>query len=274
MTCTGTGTYKCVTCAPATYSFRLGMCALCPSTCLQCYDDFSCLTCINVAGIVLKDYVCACPLGTFLNLGTQSCDPCDSSCRSCRGTATFCLSCPPTKLMNSNTCSCGQYQYLAADGTCQNCHSSCGSCTGPLATNCVLCNTGTAASVDHTCLAVACTSKKKNLINTCTPCDATCLTCTCSTMDCCKTCKTGATLTNSGYCFCAYNQVMSGLGDCLACHPTCYTCSGVGANSCTACTSGVAPVNGACPVKPVCASNQYVDSTNTCQNCSPECGTC
>ncbi|XP_036749343.2 proprotein convertase subtilisin/kexin type 5 isoform X5 [Manis pentadactyla] len=64
-------------------------------------------------------------------LGKQQ--PCDSSCKTCNGSATLCTSCPKGTYLLAQACvaSCPQGTWPSArSGTCENCTEDCASCSG------------------------------------------------------------------------------------------------------------------------------------------------
>ena len=96
---------KCVTDCPAGTYFGQGSCLACSATCATCMGSasncVSCLsgqffyssTCFATCPVAIVEGVCTnvCPDGTFLS--DKACLPCDNSCQTCLGAATFCKAC-------------------------------------------------------------------------------------------------------------------------------------------------------------------------------------
>ena len=108
-------------------------CTACDPVCLICKDGSKnyCTICGNItnAGVTIQYYliigttICdtACPLGQFISSSfPNNCQPCDSSCIGCSGTATNCSQgsgCRANMFYNNATNSC---VYTCPDGTFAN----------------------------------------------------------------------------------------------------------------------------------------------------------
>lgn len=136
-------------------------CKVCMSNCATCTTcDVSnvctCTSCLLGKVWFANDNTCrdACPVGFFNLSGT--CSPCAVSCKTCRSSAAFCLSCynavdangDGIKYLYENTCltSCPiQYYGNPTTNICQHCVINCDDCTTNnkyVTTKCEICASG------------------------------------------------------------------------------------------------------------------------------------
>ena len=159
---------------------------------------------------------------------------CDSSCASCAGSPTFCLT-------------CSQSGQFALNGSCI---ASCPANTFSLATA-VTSNNSTASTTTPA------------TGGTCSPCHPDCATCTGPRFDQCASCPVNRPVRGStGRCLQAcsrgeYWDVPS--GSCIKCSTGCATCSGSGADACLSCATGMLLTSGQCNAQS-CPSTGSVDA--------------
>ena len=266
-------------------------CDTCDLSCQTCSGSAAtnCLTCYTGQYLLAANSSCvSCDVdGYYQDTLTQTCKACDASCNTCSGsTATNCLSCPTGKylLTANNSCvSCnvdGYYQDTLTQ-TCKACDAGCKTCSGPSATDCLTCYSGTyLLSLNNSC--VSCNVDgyfADTSTQTCQSCDPSCKTCTGSSDTSCLSCYSGKywlSLNNS--CVdCSINGYFIDVSTqaCIACDPSCQTCSGSSATNCLSCFSGkyMLEQNNSCLSCDV--DGYYQDtSTQTCQTCDSSCKTC
>jgi proprotein convertase subtilisin/kexin type 5 len=88
-----------------------------------------------------------CPLGTFSNKVSKTCDNCDAVCASCYGPlSTQCFECIPPRFIfisinGDSICfdGCPDFTFLNKN-KCVSCHYSCKTCIGPQKTHCTSCS--------------------------------------------------------------------------------------------------------------------------------------
>ncbi len=270
LTCYGGALNNCITCPANKYlGYNLGTCyASCPDGsyapsssyyCLPCNvncktcssNSTNCLSCgMSVNGIKLylldstNTCVSPCPTTEYGNNSTNTCDPCDNSCQTCKGpNAGDCITCISGSLNSTGYCvsSCGDGKYSSA-GVCYNCAAQCLTCNS--ATSCTACRvvlgipyylqtnisscvvncpSGSYADSTHT-QCRACTSSCATCVNS----DAYCLSCVASKYlvfgenSCADSCPGG-------------QYVLTGTYSCGLCSINCKTCSGGNSSYCTSC---------------------------------------
>jgi len=94
-----------------------------------------------------------------LNPGTGSCDQCDSTCATCRGSApTDSVLCPASYTLKVSTSECVQLTCASNEyanyniGECEDCDPTCLTCSGTLPTNCRTCDGTDVLSTNRMCL--------------------------------------------------------------------------------------------------------------------------
>ena len=125
-------------CPVGTYK-NLHMCRNCPSNCLNCTDNLTCLHCQHNYGIT-NNGTChrLCPLQAYYIKLTKSCDLCDASCLDCIGpNSTDCISCfshhslEDGQCILNTTCPTGQF-FNQIDIECIPCIDNCLICNNSL----------------------------------------------------------------------------------------------------------------------------------------------
>ncbi len=122
------------------------VCVKCPYYCLTCIGPTSfvkCTSCPVMAYRTLASGMCTCNFGYYDDGSSAICKPCISTCESC-SSYSVCLTCYVAHFRSrvGNVCRCNVgYYEIINNVICQPCHYSCTTCTGPLATNCLTCNT-------------------------------------------------------------------------------------------------------------------------------------
>lgn len=154
---------RCVgVCPDGTYDNGQGVCASCPNGCATCRADGNSVSCTSCSdqSQALDGGKCVsggCKAGQFSNKlstdesfglqGTTVCLPCASSCATCDGGPTTCLSCPkgrPAYDPTTKTCaaSCPRGFFVGKDGRCSGCDPSCATCSASGSGNCLSCPLG------------------------------------------------------------------------------------------------------------------------------------
>lgn len=118
---------------------------------------------------------CGCPVNTFFNAATLTCDKClESTCERCSSSPLVCSSCPTNRVLSGSKCVCAS-GFFDINGVCVGCNSGCTSCIGsPNA--CLSCQPSSGRiPVNGTCLCKPGTYDAG--VATCAACPSTCLTC-------------------------------------------------------------------------------------------------
>ena len=144
---------------------------------------------------------------------------CDSSCTTCAGSATFCLTCSNSKLASSGGCvsSCPANTFSSA-GACLTCHPDCGSCSGSSFNQCLSCASERPVLTNGRCLPTCSISQFFDpTSSTCQSCDSSCASCSGSGPSNCLACSSSDEVLHGGSCVSATcTSVVPGLGVCLA----------------------------------------------------------
>ncbi|EIW85609.1 growth factor receptor domain-containing protein [Coniophora puteana RWD-64-598 SS2] len=254
-TCHGSTSNDCIICATGTYSLggncvqtnSGGVCAgtsmiannnkhecdTCPSKCTSCQiSSFSAASTINQAqctgclpGYVLSQGQCveSCPSGTFLSpTDNLTCTACSSSCGTCAGSASFCLTCTNNQIAANGTCvnTCPSNTF-SASGRCIACHPDCATCAGGSFDQCTSCAKTLPVLTSGRCLATC--SQNQYLDGTsaaCEACDSSCASCSGPGPNACLACSSSSNVLRGGACVAANCTggagVVSGLGACLS----------------------------------------------------------
>ncbi|KAH8100328.1 insulin-like growth factor binding protein [Cristinia sonorae] len=208
-------------------------CDSCPAKCTSCkIPNFNVASTVNqlqctgcLPGFVLSQGKCveSCPSGTFLDpRDNLTCQTCDSTCGTCAGSSTFCLTCANNQLASDGKCvaSCPSNTF-SASGACLSCHPDCASCSGSAFNQCSSCPSDRPVLTNGRCLPTC--SKNQFFDKTsssCQSCDASCSSCSGSGPSNCLACASSSQVLRSGSCVAAScnggSSVLPGLGVCLS----------------------------------------------------------
>ncbi|KAI0688434.1 insulin-like growth factor binding protein [Cerioporus squamosus] len=254
-TCSGSSSSDCIICGSGKYSLNgtcVGTddngvcdgsslvadnnkheCNSCPSKCTKCqYSTFNVASTIDqvqctgcVAGFVLSGGKCinSCPKGTFLDpKDNVTCSACDSSCGTCAGSSTFCLTCANNQLASSGKCvaSCPSGTF-SSSGQCITCHPDCATCSGSSFNQCSSCPSDRPVLTNGRCLPTCSkTQYFDKTSSTCQSCDSSCSSCSGSGPSNCLACSSSSQVLKGGTCVssgCSNSSaVVPGLGICLS----------------------------------------------------------
>ncbi|KAJ6520275.1 insulin-like growth factor binding protein [Mycena sanguinolenta] len=210
-----------------------GECDTCGAKCTSCeiagfnvastVNALKCTACLK--GTVLSGGQCidSCPTGTFLSpTDNVTCTACDSSCSTCSGSSTFCLTCPTNQLASNGKCvSTCPPNTFSTSGACTACHPDCATCTGSSFSQCASCPSNRPVLSGGRCLP---TCSKAQFFDTtsgtCLACDASCSSCSGSGPSNCLACASTSQVLRAGACTAANcnnsTSVIPGLGVCLS----------------------------------------------------------
>ncbi|KAF8621245.1 hypothetical protein AX15_007955 [Amanita polypyramis BW_CC] len=254
-TCNGSTSNSCTSCAPGHYLSNgacvsadsngvcIGSnliadnnkheCDSCPAKCTSCkIPNFNVASTVNqlqctgcLPGFFLSEGQCVpeCPGGTFVSpQDNLTCTACDSSCTTCAGPSTFCLSCSGNALASIGKCvqTCPSNTFQSS-GSCLTCHPDCATCSGGGFNQCSSCPSNRPVLVNGRCLP---TCGKSQFFDTttssCQACDSSCSSCSAAGLGNCLACANTNSVLRSGSCTtasCANNStVIPGLGVCLS----------------------------------------------------------
>ena len=254
------------------------LCESCNQNCLNCTDQAydSCISCYE---------------GYYLSVG--ECLKCDTNCKNCNETSSYCLDCNSNTYLFENKCydECPE-GFLKNDvlNYCALCDQSCLTCFSPgtsnnclscfqgfyfINNNCLLCdnncNSCDIASSNCTscpihnylhnyqCIASCPIGYYGSIDGLCLPCDDNCLTCFESSMNDCFSCKIGQTLVRT---------------HCELCDSSCLTCKSLGSSNCLSCNSSMYLQEGSCLMS--CDKGFYPVELpiKVCNRCSSSCYEC
>ncbi|KAI8974261.1 hypothetical protein BD414DRAFT_424620 [Trametes punicea] len=208
-------------------------CDACPSKCTTCkYSSFNVASTIDqvqctgcLPGFVLSQGKCieSCPSGTFLSpQDNVTCTACDSSCSTCAGSSTFCLTCANNQLASDGKCvaSCPSNSF-SSSGQCITCHPDCATCTGSSFNQCSSCPPDRPVLTNGRCLPTCSKSQYfDKTSSSCQSCDASCSSCSGAGPSNCLACSSSSQVLRGGTCVAANcngtSSVVSGLGVCLS----------------------------------------------------------
>ncbi|EPS98400.1 hypothetical protein FOMPIDRAFT_1031549 [Fomitopsis schrenkii] len=254
-TCNGATSNNCIICATGSYKLN-GSCVTtsssgvcensnmiannnkhecdsCPAKCTTCgIPNFTTASTLNQAqctgclpGFVLSNGSCieSCPSGTFLSpKDNLTCTACDSSCKTCAGSADFCLSCSNNQLASNGTCvsSCPS-NTVSSSGACLACHPDCATCSGTSFNQCSSCPSDRPVLNNGRCLPTCSQSQFFDTASSsCQSCDSSCSSCSGSGANNCFACSSSSQILRGGTCVSAgcsnSSSVISGLGLCLS----------------------------------------------------------
>lgn len=311
ITCNGPSNTHCLTCNEGYYlqpdsttclsscptqrfwkDSQRNLCSPCRPQCSSCTSTSVCTAC-SPGYFLDSSNSCqiACPAGYYKNNLALTCDPCDSSCKTCSGpTKDECFSCNDGYylLPSSTTCSttgpATGYFLNNIGNIASPCAHECLSCTGFTNTECLSCSPGFVLQPPSTCT-TSCSSGYYLYTpnNTCLACHKACKSCTGGSSDECSSCTNGYYLQPTGS-SCAstcpqYWYWANPLGNiCTMCSIECLECTETGSDKCVSCRPGyymqpnsfstVGGVTvGLCATS--CPDGYYRESVNnTCTSCS------
>ncbi|CAL1703272.1 unnamed protein product [Somion occarium] len=254
-TCTGATSNDCIICGAGKYSLNGNCvaadgngvcqgssmiadnnkheCDSCPSKCTSCkIPNFNVASTVNqlqctgcLPGFVLSQGKCVstCPSGTFLNpQDNLTCTACDSSCGTCAGSATFCLTCANNQLASNGKCvsSCPSNTF-SSSGSCISCHPDCASCSGSSFNQCSSCPQDRPVLTGGRCLPTCSKSQYfDKTSSSCQSCDSSCSSCSGSGPNNCLACSNSNQILRGGSCVsstCSSStSIIPGLGLCLS----------------------------------------------------------
>lgn len=127
---------------------KLNVCEKCDSRCATCSSsvDFcdTCKTDSVIPYLEVQTGYCQskCPVGTYVNQASMTCEPCVNNCRTCNG-PDFCIDCKPGFFFLNDQCltSCPVTAIQFDTKTCQSCTEPCYTCEGTVDT-CTSCIPG------------------------------------------------------------------------------------------------------------------------------------
>ncbi|KAH9948122.1 insulin-like growth factor binding protein [Amylocystis lapponica] len=253
-TCSGSSSNDCIICGAGTYSLNGSCvstngngvcensnmvannnkheCDACPAKCTTCgIPNFSVASTVNQAqctgclpGFVLSKGQCvaSCPSGTFLSpTDNLTCTACDSSCGTCVGSSTFCLTCANNQLASNGSCvsSCPSNTF-SSSGSCLACHPDCATCSGGSFNQCSSCSSNLPVLTNGRCLPTCSQSEFfDKTSSTCQSCDSSCSSCSGAGSSNCLACSSSSQVLRGGTCVsstCSSSSVVPGLGLCLS----------------------------------------------------------
>lgn len=222
---------------------------------------------------------CLTSAGYFRNDTSLVCEPCQSPCKLCSQSATYCASClDSAKFVLEGTCVdyCPAKYYK--DGiTCKLCTSPCYNCSGSNST-CTSCVSGTYLISSNSTCSSACPEKQFGVDGLCKDCDTSCCDCksaakSCTSCGCLGLYLYKASCIIAAECNTTHVPVES-THVCTDCSKNCSTCS-VSPSQCAKCKGTKALSGTNCVDK--CGDQEYmatVDSSRVCQSCDSGCYGC
>ncbi|KCV68162.1 TKL protein kinase [Fonticula alba] len=247
---------------PSPAAGATGRCVQCPDHCDSCTQLDFCLSCeggffLTHQGACLS----GCPAGSFNDVASDTCQPCDPMCATCAGPSSAeCIACAPGTeagpgLSGLVACqpSCPESQYLdPVTGVCTACDGSCATCNGPSDRDCWRCADASEVVQDGRCRQ-ECADGFVPAAGRCLPCHPSCDQC--SPTRCVPACPVG------------YNTSASG---CSQCGPHCSSCSDA-AELCTLCERGWLLHSAECVAS--CPSSTLAEG-GLCAACHGSCASC
>jgi hypothetical protein len=209
-------------------------CDSCHSPCDTCTSLTNCSTCVGGYYLYLNTCTQNCPTG-YVGVVT-TCQLCNTGCRTCQTTTTYCLNCLSGYylLSSSNecvkTCPTGLFQDPSTL-TCIGCSGNCTTCSGS-ANNCTSCTTGVLYL--NSCVA-NCPDAYYAVNGQCLACPTGCLTCTSGSS--CQSCL-GSYFLYQNVCIstCPSTHALVVNQTCTACStPNCQSCNS--GDQCLVCNS-------------------------------------
>ncbi|XP_062140559.1 furin-like protease 2 isoform X2 [Drosophila sulfurigaster albostrigata] len=268
---------KCYSACPLdSYETEENKCAYCHSSCATCNGatENDCITCRPSRYAWQNKCLNNCPEGHYADKKRLECLPCHEGCKSCSSNG-ICSECLPNWTLNkkdkcsvagSEACTDSEF-YSQSESGCKACHSSCETCNGPLATNCLSCESN--RLLEQSSCVSGCQDGYFMETGVCTPCLHTCTQCKSRTN--CSNCSKGLELQNGECRTTCADGYYSDRGICAKCYLSCHTCSGPRRNQCVQCPDGWQLAAGEC--YPKCPEGFY-KSEFGCQKCHHYCKTC
>jgi len=167
--------------------------------------------------ITLPALVCFFRVFLYFNMTLTTTSACDSSCSTCSGSATHCLTCQNNQLASAGSCvsSCPDGTF-SSSGSCLTCHSDCASCSGGSFNQCSTCPPDRPVLSNGRCLPTCSQSQYfDKTTSSCQSCDSSCSSCSGSGSGSCLACFNSNHVLKEGSCTDAGCKVIDGLGVCL-----------------------------------------------------------
>ncbi|MEE6459413.1 hypothetical protein FKM82_000626 [Ascaphus truei] len=289
-TCNGSAT-ACTSCHPGTFLIGQSCNTKCPSGmfsnekdrrcekcmvgCEVCSESNDCLKCSSDAEMQLYMHEGRCYKKCqdgFFGFG-GGCTKCSENCRTCDGSAEYCLSCYTPKLLEQATCksSCSN-RHTDIDGVCKHCPPDCQTCADEEV--CTECGPEYFLS-EHKCLKY-CPDGYYDEDRKCLQCNPMCAKCNGPNSDDCDTCASTTFFLYNGQCFgrCpkgTYYELAT--KDCQDCDTTCKSCSS--STACDECIEELVKNNqGQCVSHKDCSLYEYQDQRKGCRRCHKQCSRC
>ena len=153
---------------------------------------------------------------------TTSGAACDSSCGTCAGSSTFCLTCANNQLASNGKCvaSCPTGSF-SSSGQCVTCHPDCATCTGSAFNQCSSCPSDRPVLTNGRCLPTCSKSQFfDKTSSSCQSCDASCSSCSGAGPSNCLACSNSKEVLRGGSCVpsscSSSSSIVPGLGICLS----------------------------------------------------------
>ncbi|KAL4487128.1 hypothetical protein ABPG72_001580 [Tetrahymena utriculariae] len=256
----------------------INSCYPCISICKTCSGSSSsdCLSCSPPNVLQVNKCQAECDKGYFYSSADNKCMKCDLNCKTCENKSAECLTCPPTKILDSvtktcvNNCASNQYQDMQSI-SCKVCDKTCKTCSGPTSQNCLTCESQFYL-VNGKCVPVCTLGFFQDKGFACKPCDQSCTSCNQQSNNC-QTCRS-AFILNKQQCVANCNSdqyVDLTKNECVQCNLQCRTCTGPSNNQCLSCPQGKYLVGSVC--SDACQEKQYIEN-NVCKSCHQTCESC
>ncbi|KAF9484829.1 growth factor receptor domain-containing protein [Pholiota conissans] len=208
-------------------------CDSCGASCTTCQiqnfgttstvDQKKCTGCLP--GFFLSNGTCvaSCPAGTTVSTQDNlTCISCDSSCATCSGSPTFCLTCANNQLASKGQCvSTCPSSTFSSSGACLSCHADCASCSGGSFNQCTSCPASRPVLLNGRCVPTCARNQFLDPSSgTCQSCDSSCSSCSGAGPSNCLACASSSQKLSQGTCVAANCQadtsIVAGLGVCLS----------------------------------------------------------
>lgn len=265
-------------------------CVACPTGCSLCVSDLECTSCQYKYYLGPSPTVCTstCPISTWRNGLSRTCDPCHDYCKTCNGPAynDYCMSCYAPAYLSSQQHICDLVCFNKkeftddSDRKCHTCNSACSTCFWFGLDSCTACVAGYFL-YQTTCMKSCVIGYWGNTANNkCEPCHEWCSVCTGPGPTSCTNCKGVGLLTPRG------NECSSTCEEgywsnyqtnrCDECHKSCSNCNGpLATDNCKACRNDALkqPDSNSCLTN--CPNGYWPDiARNSCSLCHEFCSVC
>ncbi|KAL4441097.1 hypothetical protein ABPG74_002047 [Tetrahymena malaccensis] len=255
------------------------------TNCLSCASPLflysNCLTCNPPLSFQKSTSKCisTCASGQYLDVNTNKCTQCDSSCLNCiGGSKNQCVDCQSPRYYQKSTTSCElqcQPSYYGNSYTamCEQCDSSCATCSGPKDNQCLSCkNSLFYLQASGTCVSNCPSGYFQNsLLNQCQKCDSSCKECSGTQNTQCTSCLSQLIFYNNQCLTQCPSGMFQSINQCALCDQSCETCNGQSSSSCLSCKPGMFLVSNQCLSS---CPDGYYQNDNQCSKCHPSCKTC